>query len=503
MKKSKKIVSLLVLVTLMMTLLAGCNATELSYWDQSYKQYMTAMTTNVYATAEMSVKTPSVDMLTAFMPAKEQATMKPFLNYIKDGKFKMEVAQNVKNDQQMMKVYGKSTSDQSFKLIYEMVRINKKTYMKIEPLQSFITTLLPNTDVTNEDVMKALSKTDYLVITDEELKTSFAGSENVNALGSNMKMSSNEQLQVMEPFIKMFDEIIKKGYDGYSMNITKQEGNKYTMTLEFKSIGKLAVDFLNYSIDNSNKIQDVAFQSAKAIPASSYATLAGLKTMTDLEKTVAIDSAQAQVKEMLKDPESIKTLFATQIEQAQAELVKMVGDSKMTYTSDFVDANHVNQEFAMNLALKLPEQAMNLTMNLDGKSATEYNAAYVIQEPVGKVMTLTQLMAVLPKVYKVDPYEGLAYYSEGLTSKEAKLDIVQSKGANYIAMASTNLFTDGPAKIDLKKKTAVIKKGKQTITVPVEIINKKPYMKVSELKKLGYSITWNEDLELIIIKAAI
>ena len=225
--------------------------------------------------------------------------------------------------------------------------------------------------------------------------------------------------------------------------------------------------------------------------------------MTDLEKTVAIDSAQAQVKEMLKDPESIKTLFATQIEQAQAELVKMVGDSKMTYTSDFVDANHVNQEFAMNLALKLPEQAMNLTMNLDGKSATEYNAAYVIQEPVGKVMTLTQLMAVLPKVYKVDPYEGLAYYSEGLTSKEAKLDIVQSKGANYIAMASTNLFTDGPAKIDLKKKTAVIKKGKQTITVPVEIINKKPYMKVSELKKLGYSITWNEDLELIIIKAAI
>ncbi len=87
-----------------------------------------------------------------------------------------------------------------------------------------------------------------------------------------------------------------------------------------------------------------------------------------------------------------------------------------------------------------------------------------------------------------------------MVSKEAELDVIQSKGNNYIAVNSTKFFTNNTAKIDLKKKTAVITRNKKTITVPIEIINKKPYMKMSELEKLGFSVTWDDIYELLIIK---
>lgn len=506
MKKSRKIVSLLVLLVLMMSLLTGCNSAEFNYWEKSYKQYENAMNSNVYGTAEMTMNTPSMDLIVDSLSIEEKTAAMPILSYLKDGKFKMEVVQNVKNDEQMVKIYGKASTDLEFKLIYEMVRIDHKNYIKIEPVRAFITTILPNEDLSNDDVLKIIGNTKYLVISDEELNTSFNGAKStanplgLNFTGANMTRSSKEQLKTAEVVMKILNDVIRKSYDGYSMGLIKQSGDRFTSTLELKNMGKVASGFLSYSIDNSDKIQEVAFSSAKAIPASAYATIAGIAILTEIEKNDKIDAMQKEVKEALKEAPANKELILSQLESIEEDLAEMVGDSKIISTTNFIDDNHVEQEFAMNLEFKMPGEEQGFAFNMNGKSSTEYNSPFVIPVPTGTTISLTEVATALPKVYKVEPHLGVVRYADGLTSKEVDLDVIQSKGYNYIAVNSTTLFTNHVAKVDLKKKTAVISRDNKTVTVPIEIFNKKPYMKIAELKKIGFSVTWDDIYEVIIIK---
>ncbi len=404
MKKSKKIVSLLVLLVLMMSLLTGCNSAEFNYWEQSYNQYLNAINTNVYSTAEMSVSTPNIDYIVGTLSEEEKTSAMPILNYLKDGMFKMEVAQNVQNDQQLVRIYGKASTDSSFKLIYEMVRIDKTNYMKIEPIRDFMSTLMPNEDLTKDEVENVISNSKYLMITDEELNSTYNGSQSVSNplglsfLGSNMATSTNEQIKTAESIMKIVNDVVRKGYDGYSMGLIKQEGNRFIYTLELKNIGKVASEFLSYSIDNSDKIQEIAFNSARSIPASAFAALAGVQILTEQEKLESIDSMQKEVKEALKDAPSKKADILAEFESMQNELVDMVGKSKVTSTTQFADDNHVNQEFAMNLELNILDNGQFFTLNMNGKSSTEYNSPFVITAPTGKMITLTQVATALPKV---------------------------------------------------------------------------------------------------------
>lgn len=506
MKTSKKVVSLLVLLTLMMTLLTGCNSAEFNYWEESYKQYETAMNTNAYATGEISIKSPSVDLMTKSLSEEDKKAAEPFLNYIRDGKFKMEVAQNVKADQQMIRIYGMSSKDTSYKLIYEMTRIDQKNYLKIDPLRDFISSLLPNGEFTNEQVMKVVANSKYLVISDDELYSSFNGSPSstnpmgLSFTGSNMAMSSSEQLKRTDVIVKIFNDVVRKGYDGYSMGLIKQEGNKFSYTLELKNVGKILSEFLSYSIDHNEKLQEIVFTSAKSIPAPAFATLLGVQTLTESDKLAQIESMEKSVKEGLKDIQSQKEIILSAINESQDEIAAMLGDSKVTAAVQFKDENHTNQEFTMNLNMKMPTDESSFILNMSGNSSTEYNSTFVIKAPAGKGISLTEVMSALPKVYRMSPQEDMVYYSEGMTSKEAKMDIVQVKGHHYIALDNAKLFTDSISKVDLKKKTAVLSKDNKTATVTIAVINKKPYMSVKELNKLGFVVDWDEYNKMVIIK---
>lgn len=504
--KSKKVVSLLVLLTLMITLLTGCNSAEFNYWEESYKQYETAMNTNAFATAEIKISSPSIDQITNSMSAEDKESAEPFLNYIRDGKFKMEVAQNVKADQQMVRIYGMSSTDSDYKMIYEMVRIDQKNYLKIEPLRDFITKLLPNEEFTNEEVMKIVGNSKYLVISDDELYASFNGSQSsanpmgLNFTGSNMGMSSSEQLKRTSVIMQIANDVVRKGFEGYSPGLIKQEGNKFIYTLEIKNIGHIASEFISYSIDHNEKLQEVMFNSAKSIPATAFATLLGVQTLTENDKLAKLEEMQATVKESLKDIKSQKEMILTSINEAQPEIAEMFGDSKMVSSVQFKDENHNVQDFTMNLNLKMPTDQSNFILNMSGTSSAEYNSPYVVTAPTGKMISLTALMSELPKVYRISPSEKMVYYSEGMTPKEADLDMVQIKGHNYIALEDAKIFTDGASNVDLKKKTAVLTKGDKKAIVAISIINKKPYMRIRELEKLGFEVTWDDLYELIIVK---
>lgn len=506
MKKSKKVISLVILLALMVTLLTGCNSAEFNYWEESYKQYEMAMNTNAYATAEIKISSPSIDEMTTTMNEEDRKSAEPFFNYIRDGKFKMEVAQNVKEDQQMIQIYGMSSKDADYKLIYEMTRIDGKNYLKVEPLKDFMKTLLPNDEFTNEEVVKIIGNSKYLVISDDELYSSYNGSPSsanpmgLNFSGSSMGMSSSEQLKRTDVIMKILNDVVRKGYDGYSMGLIKQEGNKFIYTLELKNIGKIASEFLSYSIDHNEKIQEVAFNSAKSIPASAFATLLGVQTLTESDKLEKIESMQASVKESLKDIQSQKEMILSSINESQDEIADMLGDSKMVSTVVFKDENHNLQEFKMNLNIKMPMEDSHFVLNMEGTSSTEYNSPFVITAPTGKGISLTEVMNALPKVYRVSPYNSTVFYTEGMNSKELKLDMVQVKGHNYIALDNAKIFADNVSKIDLKKKTAVLTKGNKTATVSISIINKKPYMSVNELKKIGYEVTWDDLYQQVIIK---
>lgn len=503
MKKLKRITAVAMLLMMMVSVLAGCSVDELRYWDQSVRLYKLGIETDMVTTGEMKFNFDSKQLIPAGTDEAELKSMMPLINLIEKGAIRYEISQSIARDQQDIKILGKADPAAAFVPYFEMVRVNKVNYIKIAPIRSFVETYLSS----EEKVMKAMADIPkdiaYIEISDASLLSELNQDSSVtNTFGINytqqmLTMSQGEQAKMVEPFIQVIDEVLRKGYEGYSMDIIQQDGNKFVMTMKFNEMGSLLSRLLNYSLDHSDQIQKSLFDGLRKVPASALATMVAAEKLTDADKNKAIDEMQVMAKEMLKDTSGMKAEVNEALKDVDKEIQKVMGNSKLTMEMEILDTNNIRQTMDMQLDIKDPVTEQVIKMGAVGTFFTKYNAALNIQKPEGKGITLEALEAMMPKDYTIYLDDYYMSVNSGLGSDVQDLDILMLKNTAYLYADDLEKFTEGSVVLHEAKGYAVVKQGDSSVEIPLLKKDGDYFFKVKDLSKLGFKVEWLSDFNAI------
>lgn len=507
MNRFKKIVAVGMLLLLMVGVLAGCNADELRYWDQSVRLYKLSLESDSYSTGELRFNVDTKAMISSVDDKEELEKMMPLINLLERGSLKYEVGQSIKDDKQSIKIYGKAEPTAEYVPYFEVLRLNKINYIKIDPIRNFIQTYLADEEEAIKLIKAIPTDVAYIEISDESLVTELnSGSSLANPLGIDytqkmMTMSDSEQVKSSEPFLQVVDNLLRKGYDGYSMDIIRQEGNTFKMTMKFNNLGEIISRLLNYTLDHSDQIQSAFFDGLRQVPATALATIVATEELTEADKNKAIDDMQVMAKEMLKDTSSIKEEMNASMEDMDKEINEMFGDSKMTVDMEILDTNNIRQSFDLMLDFKDPTSAETFKMNFMGTFFTKYNATLDIQKPESKTMTLKAIEALMPKAYTLYPADAYMTVDSGFGNNVEDLDIVIFDKSSYLYVEDLEQFTDAPSTVDEENSTLNVQTDKGMVKLPLYDDGYDYLFKIKDLEKLGFTVEWqSEDHSIRITK---
>ena len=219
MKKLKRLTAVGMLLLMMVSVLAGCSADELRYWDQSVRLYKLGLETDMVTTGELKFNLDSKQLIPEGTDEAELKSMMPLINLIEKGSIRYEISQSISKDQQDIRILGKADPSATFVPYFEMVRVDKVNYIKLAPIRTFVDTYLSS----EEKVMKAMAdipkEIAYIEMSDASLISELNQDSSVtNTFGIDytqqmLTMGKGEQAKMVEPFIKVIDDVLRKGYE--------------------------------------------------------------------------------------------------------------------------------------------------------------------------------------------------------------------------------------------------------------------------------------------------
>lgn len=506
MKMAKKFISVGVILIILIGMLAGCNRDELNYWDQSVRLMYQSLETDTVTTGDMKLALDLGDLAALALEEEESESVKKLMSLVQEGTLKYEIAQSPMNELLSIKAYLRINNVSEYQPVFEMITIKKDNYIKVAPLRAFAQTYLPEEDFTKDLVKYVPSDVVYLKVSEKEMSkyTNNSLSE-LNALGLGdsealTKVSTAKQIEITKSFIQLFDEVIRKGYDGYSMDLVKQDANTFKVTIKFKEMGQLVKGLLNYSLDHSDKIQSVFFTALKNVPNTTWAVLAASETFTDSDKNKEIDDMQAKAAELLKNSAELKSELNEQMAGVDQLLSEALGESSFVSELEILDSKHIRQSYKLDINVNHALIGEPIKLGASGQAHVSYDEKLNINVPDGKIMTLEALSALMPKSFTIYPYEMTMDYKKGSQTGFEELNLVTANDVNYLAYDDLKYFTDATTQLDEKNNKIVVNLTKGVVELPVAEDDGIYYFKVSDLKKLGYSVIWNNELQQIEVK---
>jgi len=490
----RRIVVCTIVVGLLMGTLTACNQAELGYWNMKRDMARMAMTKPMETVFELQCKVDGLPQATIddFSP-EDLETYQIMTRLLNNNTLVLEAKQDLKKDIQIVKISLRQTGTRQLTPLYEMSRINKINYIKVYPWQDIVARLVPELGRVNElSLPKYMQGYDYLSISDNEMQE-LLQSDSSSLVPQLLDYNLQSQLTTMEPFLNIYDDLFNEAYKGYEMRVVSNNGNSYTTKIATADVGRIAREWVFFTLDNAERIADVMHTSLKKVPATAYAAFMAGVTLTEEEKNVQIDMAFAQIKPQLQNASSLKELALEVMDPVIMELEKNFGGSSLQMTESMGTGLSYSNEFQLIIDYK--EDGETAVIETSGTATTRFDAPFGVAKPQGKILSMSEAAKLAPRSIYLDVDGQLGHVSQGPKDAEFEVALRLENGAYYLTVLDLGILLDTRA-AKTADGTSLLHRAK---TYPLAIVNFEgvDYVKVKDLQQLGFKVTWLQELRTI------
>lgn len=467
-----KLRALLVILVMSLVLVSGCSQAELGLIDLMSE----VNNLDVYESQETVAlkinKLPSD--LTKEDPLTFAIVQSMLSKYLVKSNVRMDANQGVFDGT----FYLVDTVTGSEKQIMSFVGSGNVVYVKIDDLVAFCKTF--GYQELNRQ-LAIFGDAQYLSISSKDLTDAML------ATGQPVYNITNIKKQ-QALYQKLMDGLTQQVFDEYETGMVKQNGNKFTLTIDKQSVLNNLEPFLAYSINNAEKISSFSTSFLQSLDTEELAML----SLTPQTKTTVI----SEINEVTNDVIANRSLYLSQVSGMSAAAQQgssMVGDKTgLTIVAEKLGNESYKQtaDLVFNISDPYnPSDAIDIALN----STAEINGIdpFTVTVPTTGIISLTELQKRMPRVLTIDTTRKQYTYNQGFKYGSGAIEVRIVKGRIYLPVRTVgNAMNETVGWNSTIKQAYVIKNGK-TINLAGAIFNGRAFIKIRDFEKLGYTVIWN------------
>lgn len=370
------------------------------------------------------------------------------------------------------------------KEIFSMSIKNNVIYIKVRELVDLAKMMQdPKLDKALE---VGLGDADYISMTMQEyLEVATGGklppSTMLPLTSGNIFDNSLKQQTLMFGFL---DGLMAKVYDNYELGMIKQDGSKYTLTLDTASVIPVIKPFLKYTVSNTDKLGSYLQEYLAKLSPEDLATL-GLPIAD-------VNQLKVQLDEFVKQAPLLKESMLAEIEELDIESLPSSLDpiegSKMVLSLEKKDGAYL-QNTLFNFVLNSPP--VSLDMVIKSEQVTKSASSIEVNLPSQGIVSLSELMRRVTQEMQVK-IDDKSYVKSGYMGKSTgKMSNIIKDGYTYLPLRKLAEELDETVGWDSVNSKAYVVKGSSKIYIQGLNIKGTVYIKVRDFEKLGYKVVWD------------
>lgn len=402
MKKSKKIISVLLIFVMATLLMTGCSKEEQKLYG-FLKEISSFEAAHQQGEISLDIQQVPEDLL------QEVASNFNFnLKTLKNYSLIYEMKQDTKtmNAEVVFYIYDKANKKKT-PFITSMTD-GDIVYVKVDDMVNFINKATKD-ELVKEQLTYLFGSAQYISMTHEEvidlymelLPITTEAEKQIlkTTLGQALdKENALKQRDEIMSFISPFMEKVAKIYEGFETNLITEENNKLILSVGTVEVFDLLKGFINYSIDNAEEVavllkefvpvylEYAQKQAEKAFIAQGMEEeLAEMDLQMDqvaLEINSKIDEFVAMVK---GNEEEYKAMVAMFIDMASGQVQGAAGDSALNMT--FEKTGDKTYKTVTELKVNFSDGAEKVAFNLNVTETTKAMDSFKITKPTKNIMT--------------------------------------------------------------------------------------------------------------------
>ncbi len=516
----KKILSLIMAVVMMATVLTGCTKDELSYLELNKEISQTnafeaTVLVGVNADVIFDYFLESAKNKSITMTEEERQLVANFKEYFKNNNLSIDMQFDLVNTQFLMSVKAKGKTTVKEQNITTLIFKDNKLYFNVYDLINFMSDnkIIEKDAIVNGDV----ANKKYIVIDvsqdasiSEEIKRQFT---------TNYTATKNLS-------IKLIDFMSKGVFNNYQTNkVKKVNANKYEVALTGSDVYNMLFEIAEYGINNFDSISKSTIEFVEGLTDEEYRSLnleklytkeqlvenvkqtfAGLKTQISSSKEIYLAALKLTKSNIEKD-DKYSTVYKPMLDGfSMKQTLEKTGVGQYKET----DKLSINANPIIKFALENQKESNNIaTVEVLNKLLAKQNIITIeatstlkkldkanIVAPTENIVSFEEFKKILKQKITVNIDNGLYTNSVGgFISGEPKgtMNIEIVNDSSYLPMRQLSEMAGEEVGFDDAKKSAyIVRANNEFIYLGGIIINDRTYIKVRELEKAGYKVTWNE-----------
>ncbi|HYF81687.1 MAG TPA: stalk domain-containing protein [Clostridia bacterium] len=463
-----------ILMTMAILLLTvGCSIDELEFYSLSKKiNQMNAIETS--GTVSIELGSELVNEMKYSTPSEMQIMEELFASGF-DIKYTARVSKNPLAYE--LKIDFRKKGEAEYKKITTIIGNDKVMYLNLRGCLIFLKPYILAAKPSEEKVINTLiAKVDYL-----QIDSDFEG----DILDHTTDLSNTEGLIRM---LSEFTDLFKEAYSNYSTGMVNKKGNGYELRLEAKDIKSLIIKFTEYTIANIDNIVEKISTKINSMPEKDIAYLADAFDDSSLDKEEllsGLEDFRSGIKQItpeeideLKNDESVDRIFKSIEGSVLSNYMEKENDN--TYKT----ATELNIEYEGKMLFNLKETSQ--ITKLDAFSIDKPSQTTTIEgvQPIIASVLPPQVDTV--KINLKTKKASITYSDKKTSDIEITYHIVE--GDTYVSLTTINRVLGTQISWDEKNQTGLIKKDGETIELAANKIDGYIYVKVADLKRIGYSV---------------
>ncbi|PKM93921.1 MAG: hypothetical protein CVU84_13510 [Firmicutes bacterium HGW-Firmicutes-1] len=514
--KMKKVLACLFVIILTTGMFVGCSTEELALYKLSNDLTTLMYTKPVQSEGKIDLQLDVLPEAVTEYAGEEEAILTKTLEFVKANSLTYIIKSDVAN-KKIEANFNFVNEKTSAKIpLMTVLRNQDITYVKVDDYINFIKQNITNgTDTENKEVNAEIDKLfgdlQYLSVSEDEIiqffnqmiTSSMGTDETVAAeMGSMYEQLIKESLDPAYALEKqklnnqIVEQLLQKAYKEYSLDIVKQEGNKYSVTLDATNLGKTVFGFADYSLEHTEDIGNTIKEFLNNLTVEQYSMLVGAYAIDNINKEMVAKS----IDDLILDVKDNKIKYKSAIQQGllmydgmikqyiDGSVVQMTKgkESDGTYTSDFKARIKISDPLT-----QLTEFDATLIINETVKEI----APFTVQVPTTNVTTFTEYLKLIPKVLSVDitseTYDMINLENAMMGFSE-EIEVIMIDDYSYLPLRKVVEMFGEKIEWDNINKVAYIVRGDVKIKVDNVIVkNSTSYIKTREFEKLGYTVGWD------------
>lgn len=489
--KCKKAFSLLLALLMLISVTTACSKAEWGYFNLSKEISQLER----YATVgEFDINIDEID-------SGGEVYKKLFDKY----SFMYEIKVDMKNFIIDCDYYAKDKANGHIISVMNLKCDGNNYYVKLD---GFINLIADFTDIEeSNNLSEIMGDAEYISCSKEELTELLVlayGDDDLAEQMTSLYFNFGTSAKQNSKYLMLIEDAMKNVYDNYETGLIKQNGNKYSFSLTAEEALPVLISFVNYSIDNIEKLGPT-LKSAIDIFINPLFTALGIRS-EDLNLKDGVDII---VTEIGANKEEFKEQFNEMFALNEKELKAVMGNSKIDYTLEKTSDNKYNQ--TINLVLNFNDRDTNFAIfkgKIKANTSTYAINPFSVEIPEEKTISVNALMKELgidPDIYfatdftgksvTIDLDSGFAFSGSGFNETVVNVKIIN--GASYLPLRAVGELLGEDVMWDNDKKQPYIVKNGNSIYLNAKVIGNASYVPMRELEKVGYTVYWEAQTNMV------